>query len=100
MDIDEVAMPDEPKLNQRDKKLLMNEVDNPEENYNPFASGFKDLGHYQDEDEPMETPTGPKPDFMNYTPIKALATGFSDWQIKARIIKKYEKRNYAAKDGR
>lgn len=40
MDIDEEALVDEPKLNQRDKRLL--EVDNPEEDMpNPFASGFE-----------------------------------------------------------
>jgi hypothetical protein len=31
---------------------------------------------------------------MNYTPIKALATGFQDWRIKARITKKYERKTY------
>ena len=41
-----------------------------------------------------------KPDFMNYTPVKALATGFEDWRIKVRIIKKYEKRSYPGRDGR
>jgi replication factor A1 len=29
---------------------------------------------------------------MQYTPIKALAPNFNDWQIKARITKKYDKK--------
>ena len=43
MDIDEEGLIDEPKLNQRDKRLL--EVDNPEEDMpNPFATGFNKPG--------------------------------------------------------
>jgi hypothetical protein len=82
------------------------EVDNPEEDMpNPFAAPSNQPpqnddpynSHVPNPGEDIDSSqigTQKYSDYMSYTPIKALAVGFVDWRIKARITKKYEKRTY------
>lgn len=82
MEIDE---DEETKLNERDRRLL--EVDNPEEEYiNPFSTNLTEQVT-QTQDQQLS-------DYHNYTPIKALTINSTDWRIKARVTKKYEKKTW------
>ena len=65
------------------------EASSTEKSKSPEQNDFKPTGA---DESPPEVPNAD--DFARYTPIAALSCNSSDWIIKARVTKKYDRRTW------